>query len=379
MVTRRRTSTSLLVVALSLSTLIGLAAAAPGRDEARRLIPAPVVGEAVLSILSPAARDVSSSGAATPRVTGSDQSTGRAAERCVGLHVATGCRPHRSSDRSGGRRPRHAPGDPQVPRGGEPVRVRGLLPPRPQRRRGAQPLRPDGQRHEGRRLRQDGNAPRHAVRPGQPVVERGLCEQRGRPHRPVRRPCQPLAAQPVRVPESHVLRHLDEPRPTGHLPPLHVQRRDVSRTTSRSACGPMRTTWARTSTPTRPTHSTGPGCSPDSHGQVREVRRRDQLPACPRTSTGPRPRPPGARASSTPSRTTRSTAGSTGWRCSPPRGLRPPRQQHVHAGGHPAHRALYLHGVRVLQLRLRATTRDTAADRRRQRMADAPVPLPELR
>jgi hypothetical protein len=59
--TRRRSLSSLLVVALSLSTVLALAAARPGTGVDRPGSSRPIVGPAVPSILSPAARDVSSS------------------------------------------------------------------------------------------------------------------------------------------------------------------------------------------------------------------------------------------------------------------------------------------------------------------------------
>jgi len=67
MVTRRRTSTSLLAIALSLSTLLAVAAA-PGASDKGRQTARPIVSQPVASNLSPAARDVSSSGAHTSGV-----------------------------------------------------------------------------------------------------------------------------------------------------------------------------------------------------------------------------------------------------------------------------------------------------------------------
>ena len=252
-----------------------------------------------------------------------------------------------------GARPDAGPG-PDLQRDLEPVRLRRLQPAGHERRRRAQPLRPDGQRHQGRDLQQD----RHAADAARSTS--AACGRAGpAPATPATRSCSTTSSPTAGCSASSRRRnHLcfaisKTAEPAGRLPPVHVQRRHVPRLLQgrRVAERLLRL-----------------GQRVDLHGlcvrphedarrrpdRERSSSSRARPTSCSRpTSTGRRRRPPEA-GSSTRSRTTRSTAASTGSSCSgcTPDFTTPANSTFALVKTVPG-RAVHLHGLRVLQLQLR--------------------------
>lgn len=136
---------------------------------------------------------------------------------------------------------------------GHPAKLRrhrcdGRLPAGPERRGRAEPLRADGQ-FEVRDIQQGRHA---AVRPGKhqyPLVgirRRLRNRERGRPHRPLRPVCRPLAADPVHRRRADLLQ-LHRPVPQAGIRPGrttagHTATAPTSPTTRSSPYGAMPTT-----------------------------------------------------------------------------------------------------------------------------------------
>ncbi len=204
---------------------LGVTVGAFGSASAEDSSTGPLVGQAVSAGLSVPARDLppatSSSAPSQSRVnplagSSATPSTAAAVPDPLAASSQTDDRPD-----PGGR--------PQVPRDAEPVRLRRLQPARHDRRREQEPVRPGGQRDQGRGLRQERHPAAAGVRPRRPVGHRDVQQQRRRPAGQLRQPRQPLGAGPVPGPAPALLRGLAGGQPARRLPPVRVQRPELPR------------------------------------------------------------------------------------------------------------------------------------------------------
>ena len=262
----------------------------------------------------------------------------------------------------------------------EPVRLRRLQPARHDRRREQEPVRPGGQRDQGRGLRQE----RHPA--GSRRSTSATCGAPGR--------CSNNAGDPqvnydslanrwvlaqFQDPAPALLRGLAGAEPARRLPPVRVQRPELPRLLQGRRVEERLLRLGEREHLHRVRVRPRQDARRRPERLVHQVRRRDELPAARRRRRQARERRRAA-GSSTPSRTMASTAAARPDRALPAdSGLRHPGEQHLRADQDLRRGPVHLHGLRLLQLRLHPAEGHEPDGRRGQRVADAALRLPQAR